>query len=337
MSRVWRKPETVSKSSQEAINKDVAGQKSFFRRWMLFFAIFAIIVFLTHLGITAIAQARLAVVPIVNVPIFTSTQLANNIDDRFKYLTSRVDGVKFSIYTVKKGDNLWKIAKNHGYSVHTIIGCNPQFTTYDVYENQKILIPSIGGTLHPIQQNDTWAKIADRYETSELDLKAGNPGTTELINGEYVFVAGKRPSVDLLNEQMQEKYALRDLFISPLGGRYTSGFGKRRHPVTGKTSVHGGLDISAPIGSRVSAAAGGTVILASYNAGYYGVAVYIDHHNGYITHYGHLSKINVSVGQRVKAGQIIARSGATGRVTGPHLHFTVKKNGVAVNPTKFLW
>ncbi|MDR1952681.1 MAG: M23 family metallopeptidase [Elusimicrobiota bacterium] len=326
-----------SKKMPHRTKNEIIMKKNFFQRWMFFFIIFTIIVILTHLGITAIAQARLSTVPIINVPIFTQTQLINNVDDRLRYLTPRVEGVNFFIYTVKKRDNLWKIAKKYGYSVHTIIGCNPQFTTYDVYENQKILIPSTGGTLHPIQKGDTWETVAQKYDIEESVIKSSNFGTARLIEGEYIFIPGRRPAVDLMNNKMQQKYALRDLFISPLGGRYTSGFGRRVHPVTGRISVHGGLDVAAPIGSKVSAAADGTVILASYNAGYYGTAIYIDHHNGYITHYGHLSKINVKVGQKVKAGQIIGRSGATGRVTGPHLHFTIKKNGVALNPTKFLW
>jgi murein DD-endopeptidase MepM/ murein hydrolase activator NlpD len=79
------------------------------------------------------------------------------------------------------------------------------------------------------------------------------------------------------------------------------------------------------------------VITASNDVGHYGTAVFIDHQNGYITHYGHLSKIYVHVGQHVKAHQLIAKSGATGRVTGPHLHFTIKKNGVNLDPLKFIW
>ena len=87
----------------------------------------------------------------------------------------------------------------------------------------------------------------------------------------------------------------------------------------------------------VSAAADGVVIVASNDVGHYGTAVFIDHQNGYVTHYGHLSKLLVRVGQKVKAGKLIAKSGSTGRSTGPHLHFTIKKNDKSLNPQDFLW
>jgi murein DD-endopeptidase MepM/ murein hydrolase activator NlpD len=101
--------------------------------------------------------------------------------------------------------------------------------------------------------------------------------------------------------------------------------------------MHGGTDIKVPSGTAIAAAADGVVILASSDAGHYGTAVFIDHKNGYITHYGHLSSYNVKVGQKVRTGQLIGKSGATGRVTGPHLHFTVKKGDKALDPMKFLW
>jgi len=198
-------------------------------------------------------------------------------------------------------------------------------------------MPSIGGNLHPVSPTDTWQSIAEKYNIEENVLKETNCGVTDLSKEFYIFIPGKKPAVDLMNESMQEKYALRDLFRSPLAGRLSSTFGTRRHPVTGKVSKHGGIDIAVKTGTLVGAAADGIVTVASTNVGHYGTAVFIDHQNGYITHYGHLSKILVRVGQKVRAGQIIARSGSTGRSTGPHLHFTVKKNGVSLDPLKFLW
>ena len=115
--------------------------------------------------------------------------------------------------------------KRYGYSVHTLIGCNPQLKTYNVNINQKILVPSAGGSLHPIQPDDTWEKISEKYDIDIQTLKFTNFGVFQLVPGEFVFIPGKRPAVDLMNEEMQEKYALRSLFISPLGGRLTSAFG----------------------------------------------------------------------------------------------------------------
>jgi Membrane proteins related to metalloendopeptidases len=279
----------------------------------------------------------LASVPIIKLPTYPPETLLNDIEARRQFLAPRVRDAQFFVYSVKTGDNLWKLAKKYGYSVHTIIGCNPQLTTYNVNTGQKILIPSAGGSLHPVQKDDTWEKISERYDTETPALKLANFGVSELIAGEYVFIPGKKPAVDLMNAEMQEKYALRSLFISPLGGRLTSVFGKRRHPVTGKTSSHGGIDIAVPLGTWVGAAADGVVILASTDAGHYGTAVFIDHQNGYVTHYGHLSSYRVKTGQKVKSGQLIAKSGSTGRSTGPHLHFTVKKGDTSLDPLKFLW
>ena len=311
--------------------------KNIIIRWSVFFVCLFVVYFVINAKVHAIAQANLQSALVINLPQYSKQELVDDTVARMKYMLTRTKGVKFSIHKVKSRENLWGIAKQHGYSVHTVIGCNPQMKTYNVSINQKLLMPSIGGNLHPISPTDTWQSIAEKYNIDEKILKETNYGITDLSKEYFVFIPGKKPAVDLMNESMQEKYALRDLFRSPLAGRLSSTFGTRRHPVTGKVSKHGGIDIAVKTGTLVGAAADGIVTVASTNVGHYGTAVFIDHQNGYITHYGHLSKILVRVGQKVKAGQIIAKSGSTGRSTGPHLHFTVKKNGVSLDPLKFLW
>ncbi|MDR3113615.1 MAG: M23 family metallopeptidase [Endomicrobium sp.] len=311
--------------------------KKLFFRWTVFIAVVLSVFICIQLWAKKKAENILKSVPSVSIPSYSPDELLNDAEIRKKYLSFRVRDVRFSVYSVRKGDNLWKLARKYGYSVHTIIGVNPQLATYDVFVNQKILIPSLGGCLHPVQENDSWETIAEKYDVSERDLRLKNFGVFELKTGEYVFIPERRPAVDLMNGQMREKYALRSLFTSPLGGRLTSTFGKRLHPTTGKVSMHGGIDIAVPSGTWVGAAADGVVILASTDAGHYGTAVFIDHKNGYVTHYGHLSSINVRIGQKVRANQLIAKSGASGRVTGPHLHFTIKKDGKSIDPLKFLW
>jgi murein DD-endopeptidase MepM/ murein hydrolase activator NlpD len=312
--------------------------KNLIIRWTIFFIVLTIVYFVVNAKVHAVAQASLESAITFTVPVYTKDELVNNIESRLKYLYLRTKGIKFYVYKVKRRENLWTIAERYGYSVHTIIGCNPQLKTYNVNEGQKLLIPNTGGTLHPVQPKDTLKTISEEYGLDESVLKNTNfISDDDLQKDIFIFVPGKRPLVDLLNENMQQKYALRELFVSPLAGRITSAFGKRRHPVTGKASRHGGIDIAVKQGSWVGAAASGVVTVASYDVGHYGVAVFIDHQNGYITHYGHLSKILVRHGQRVRQGQLIARSGSTGRSTGPHLHFTIKKNGVNIDPLQFLW
>ena len=114
----------------------------------------------------------------------------------------------------------------------------------------------------------------------------------------------------------------------------SSRFGLRVHPITGQTKSHTGIDIASNQGTAVYASDGGTVTLAGWNGGY-GNCIMIDHGNGYVTLYGHLSSISVSVGQTVSQGATIGAVGSTGNSTGPHLHFEVLKNGTRIDPEQF--
>jgi murein DD-endopeptidase MepM/ murein hydrolase activator NlpD len=121
----------------------------------------------------------------------------------------------------------------------------------------------------------------------------------------------------------------------PVNGVLLSRFGERTDPFSGEGAIHAGVDISAPNGTPVHAAADGIVGRAEYYGGY-GKLIVIDHGNGMSTRYGHLSRFNVVPGQEVRRGDIIAYSGSTGRATSPHLHFEVRMGGAAVNPHPYL-
>jgi murein DD-endopeptidase MepM/ murein hydrolase activator NlpD len=116
---------------------------------------------------------------------------------------------------------------------------------------------------------------------------------------------------------------------------FTSGFGVRVDPFLGRPAMHTGLDFRAQAGDPVRATANGKVVSAGWSGGY-GRMVEIDHGNGLSTRYGHLSEINVKVGEYVKIGQVIGQVGSTGRSTGPHLHYETRIDGEAVDPQKFL-
>ena len=118
-------------------------------------------------------------------------------------------------------------------------------------------------------------------------------------------------------------------------GYISSGFGGRADPFDGHQSTHLGVDFSAPAGSAVMAVAGGVVTFAGIRNGY-GNVVEIDHGNGYMTRYAHNRSLDVTVGQRVRAGETIAAVGSTGRSTGYHCHFEVWHNGRAVNPMAYV-
>jgi murein DD-endopeptidase MepM/ murein hydrolase activator NlpD len=118
---------------------------------------------------------------------------------------------------------------------------------------------------------------------------------------------------------------------APVVGRMTSGFGMRRHPLLGYSRFHKGLDFGAPQGAPIVAATDGVVSFAGPHGGH-GNYVMINHGGGMATAYAHMSRIAARPGQRVAQGQVIGYVGSTGLSTGPHLHYEVYKNGVAIDP-----
>lgn len=119
--------------------------------------------------------------------------------------------------------------------------------------------------------------------------------------------------------------------LLPINGRLSSNFGARRHPISGMYRQHSGIDLAAPIGTPIRATKEGVVVTSGWSGGY-GIMVRLDHGNGVETRYAHMSRAVVRSGQSVKAGQIIGAVGSTGRSTGPHLHYELRLNNVAVNP-----
>ena len=183
------------------------------------------------------------------------------------------------------------------------------------------------------------------YQGQQNVISQGTPGYREVIavvssknNKEYdreiisqSIITESTPTV------IERGTLIPPTFINPLISMVeTSGYGYRTHPVSGQAgSFHTGIDLYVPMGTAVKASCGGTVTLAGWNGGY-GWCVDISHGNGLTTRYGHLSSIEVSVGQTVSQGQRIALSGASGNVTGPHLHFEVLLWGNSQNPYNYL-
>jgi len=244
------------------------------------------------------------------------------------------------IYTIKRGENYWQIARENGIDIDTIIGLNPYLKNLYAGLNEKIIVANRKGCLHIVQGDETLMDISNLYNVPIEKLRDVNRINFikeyfyGLKKGDVLFIPDARPVI--LTKQMKHLYDLRNALQSPLGGAYTSGYGVRIDPFTRRRRFHNGLDIRVSIGTPVGAAADGVVIAAGW-AGGYGKMIKIRHYNGYTTLYGHLSRIYVRIGQRVKRGQIIGRSGNTGRTTGPHLHFTVWYKGKPVNPALFLW
>lgn len=133
----------------------------------------------------------------------------------------------------------------------------------------------------------------------------------------------------------------QDLKNIPVGFPYTgdvsSSYGNRRNPFGGRGGeFHSGIDLKGPTGDPIKATADGEVVNATWKGGY-GICVVLDHGNGYQTYFGHLSGTNVMQGQKVKAGDVIGFLGSTGRSTGPHLHYEIRKDGVDINPLDYMY
>jgi len=155
---------------------------------------------------------------------------------------------------------------------------------------------------------------------------------------EYVRAeSAKMKELSRLSQVSNYKGGILGLPIAEGSFRFTSGFGMRRDPFTGRSAGHNGLDMAAPRGTPIVAAEAGIVLFAGYYGGF-GNCVMIKHNESITTLYGHIREggIMVKAGQSVKKGQKIAEVGSTGRSTGNHLHFTVYKNDVAVDPRGYL-
>ena len=167
--------------------------------------------------------------------------------------------------------------------------------------------------------------------------------TQEILDKLTHQIALQSKSLDTIAKLAREKEAMiqsipsikpvrEDKLSSSLG--YLSGFGWRIHPIHRVRKFHKGIDFSAPHGTAIQATGDGVVVQAGRDGGY-GNCVIISHGYGYQTLYGHMSKVDVSVGDRVKKGQRIGLIGSTGASTGPHCHYEVHVNGVVVNPVQF--
>ncbi|MGD0565785.1 MAG: M23 family metallopeptidase [Candidatus Goldiibacteriota bacterium] len=259
-------------------------------------------------------------------------------DLAFIYMREKFRGknVSYFIYKVKPKENFWTVAKKYGINIDTIIGANPELDGLSAYTNQQLIILSKKGVVHEI--NDTKENVqmlSDLYRVSkDTILQANNLNFGVLKQGDLLFIPDAKPV--FISDNLKKLYAKRSIFRSPLAGKYTSLFGMRVHPVTGELSMHQGVDIRADMGSWVGASADGKVIFAGWG-GNLGYCIKIAHKDGYITVYGHLSKILVHEGQNVFAGKLIAKTGNSGRTTGPHLHFAIYKDGKLLDPLKFLW
>lgn len=242
----------------------------------------------------------------------------------------RPQALYYSSYRVVKGDTIGELAQSHGLNQDTLLSFNGIKNSRLLQIGQFLKIPNQDGLLYTLKKGETLASVAEKYKVQTPTLRTVNVlGTMEIGEGAKLFIPGAR----LSSIDVQEING--DLFIWPVRGHVTSPYGYRISPFTGARQFHSGLDIGAAQGTPIRAAMAGRVSATGYdvNSGNY---IVITHHSGYRTFYGHLDVTRTSVGAYVKTGDRIGDVGSTGLSTGSHLHFTVFKNGVTVNPRSLM-
>jgi len=272
------------------------------------------------------------------------------------------------IVIVKEGQSLWDIATARGVSVDAVAEANALSNAELIRPGQRLVIPPSGAAARMqqpivrtaerpqtrkaraparrpqpasgwivVKQGQTLSEIADQRGTSVRALVSANGlrSAHSIRIGQRILVPGRGSEAAsgsgraAMVSPVPATMAVRLTgFLWPARGVLTSRFGwrSRRH--------HNGIDIAAPYGTPILAAKAGRVIFSGWYYGY-GRTVIVDH-GDVTTLYGHASKLLVSNGQTVEAGESIARVGSTGVSTGPHLHFEIRVNGRAVNPLKYL-
>jgi murein DD-endopeptidase MepM/ murein hydrolase activator NlpD len=240
-------------------------------------------------------------------------------------------GLYYTAYKVARGDTLSDIAETFNVTLDTVISFNGIRNARSLQPGRILKVPSMSGILYTAKSGDRAASVAAANGVSpERVAEVNGLAASEAIEqGRQIFVPDARLASFTLRE------ISGDLFHWPARGWISSWYGWRRDPIAGVRSFHNGIDIGVDLGTPVCSAMDGVVSETGYNSGF-GNYIIVSHHGGWMSLYGHLQTISVKEGARVSAGQRIAYSGNTGYSTGPHLHFSVFKNGRTVNPFNVL-
>lgn len=252
--------------------------------------------------------------------------------------------LKVTTYKVKNGDSLWSIASKSKVTIDTLFGSNKMRDPDRLKPGVELRVPNQDGIFYTVKKGDTLAGIARK---NDVDLKrvASINGLSEksvLSIKQELFLPGTSQAASSYkkgssssSKTSKSTRASKGMFRWPVVGRINSPFGWRRHPLSKRRSFHTGIDIKARRYTKIRAARSGRVSYSGWMGGY-GRVVVIKHNSTYSTLYAHAQKLYVRKGQKVSAGKVIALVGSSGRSTGPHLHFEVRKRNKPVNPLRYL-
>lgn len=250
-------------------------------------------------------------------------------------------------YQIQKKDNIWKIAKKFNTSYKLILLANTIENPDILKPGKIILVPNKKGVFHTVRAGDSLTAIAHLYKVPLPSIVANNSlkNPNRVIHGQTIFIPDTRVNLSDINDNSSlaktetahphNQITSNISLLWPVRGKITSSFGTRKNPLGKGRQFHCGLDISCDVGTPVKAALDGIVIYAGWKDGY-GNVVILKHDKGYISVYGHNSNNLVQEGDSVQKGQVIAKSGMTGSVTGAHVHFEFRKYITPLNPLRYL-
>lgn len=278
-----------------------------------------------------------------------------NVDDAIEAVTKTQE--KSRMYEVVSGDTLGGVAYKNDMSIEDLMALNPsRITSEDIMlrigEELTIYSPepelSIVRTERRYYEENYEEDVIyidnDEWYTNHQEVVQQPQVGHRRVVADLSFRNAELVGTNILFEKVDKKAVAKIIergtktppsYIYPVSGRISSSFGKRKAPKKGASTYHKGIDFAVPTGTAVMASCGGTVVRAGWGSGY-GYCVYIEHPDGRVTRYGHLSKVLVKAGQSVSQGQKIALSGNTGVSTGPHLHFEILIGGSQVNPLNYI-
>lgn len=281
-------------------------------------------------------------------PTSVNASQISNVQTALEEITKETEAK--TIYTVEAGDTLSQIASKYGLTTSALCDLNEGLSVDGVIgigDRLVVTVPTPELSVKVFEEmtyeesyNAEIQYVDDdtMYQGQYSVIQEGSEGYREVV-AVVQYENNAEISRDIIKETLLVESVPRILrrgtqtpptYVKPIAGGYlTSGFGARWG------TIHRGVDWGVPIGTSVKASSAGVVVRAGWFSGY-GICVDIQHPNGTLTRYGHLSKAVVSVGQTVSQNQQIALSGNTGQSTGPHLHFEIQINGVAVNPLPYL-
>jgi murein DD-endopeptidase MepM/ murein hydrolase activator NlpD len=266
-------------------------------------------------------------------PVFTSAEQYIKLVKSYPYDF----GTKIKTYRMSQGESYWDVAMRNNISMDTLIAANPFIQSLLAKEGVEIVLPAEDGVLMPFDN------LLDVIRMSFIvDYKESIKGSYiqsifkvfSLDDMRFAFFKGAVP--EIVNNSLEKLYAMRKIFQSPLLGRYTSMYGERFDPMISDMEFHNGIDIHARFGDPIYPAREGIISFTGWRYDL-GLAIIIQHLDGYETTYGHCSSINVKAGDSVIKKDVIGKVGSTGRSTGPHLHFMIKRHGQLINPLIFIW